>query len=272
MIILKSEEIANRNLDAATLSQAKTLFETDGFLKIENLFEKELIQLLASDLMENLSIENDALTRGTRIHNRRYIVSVALKPPFNQPELYANSILLSLMKEFLGPHYILGSIGAVISLPGAPDQHIHSDYEPLFKEQPELRGVLPPYAITVGIPLIDIDLLNGPTKIWAGSHRVPSPDAKNFPRHLLCGPVGSCYFWDYRTLHAGGSNHSEQMRPLLYLAYTRRWFKDYLNPDLLLIEEEIPEEHRHLFPIQQLKYAEAETDFKAKVSALFGPA
>lgn len=222
--------------------------------------------MLAADLLTQLN-----LNEGIRIHNKRYIVTVPLKGPFNQPELYANPILLGLMRELLGPDCILSSVGAVISLPGALEQHIHSDYEPLFREQPHLNEMLPPYAITVGVPLVDIDLLNGPTKIWAGSHRTSDKKlVDSYPRHLLYGPMGSCYFWDYRTLHAGGSNHSDEMRPLLYMAYTRRWFKDFLNPDKLIIDEEaIPEEYRSLFPIHHHRAAAAEADFKVKVAALF---
>lgn len=248
--------------------QAKAAFAEQGFFKLENLFRKELIRELASDLLGHLDLDE-----GTRIHNRRYIVTVPLKGPFNQPELYANPRLIEVMRAILGPDCILNSVGAVVSLPGAIDQHIHRDYEPLFKERPELNELLPPYAITVGVPLVDIDAINGPTKIWIGSHRaIDKQSVDSYPRHLLSGPIGSCYFWDYRTFHAGGSNHSDQMRPLLYMAYTRRWFKDFLNPDRLVIDlETIPEEHRRLFPIQQKhRDAETEAEFKKQVASLFG--
>lgn len=239
---------------------AKELFETQGFYKIESLFPKEYIEELAAHLEAQLNLEE-----GVRIHNGRYIVNVPLRGPFNRPELYANPTLLGLLREILGPDCILASVGAVVSLPGASDQHIHSDYGALFPEMPDLHRELPCYAITVAVPLVDIDVINGPTKIWPGSHRTNSQEA----RHLLCGEMGSCYFWDYRTLHAGGSNHSEAMRPLLYMAYTRRWFKDILNPDKLIIEEEtIPEEHRALFPIQKFQSKEAALRFQKEVAQL----
>lgn len=239
---------------------AKELFEAQGFYKIESLFPREYIQELATHLYAQLDLEE-----GVRIHNHRYIVTVPLKGPFNRKELYANPVLLALLREILGPDCILASVGAVVSLPGASDQHIHSDYGALFPENPDLHRQLPCYAITVAVPLIDIDVINGPTKIWPGSHRTNLQET----RHLLGGQMGSCYFWDYRTLHAGGSNHSEAMRPLLYMAYTRRWFKDILNPDKLVIEEEtIPEEHRALFPIQKFQSKEAIAHFHKEVEEL----
>jgi ectoine hydroxylase-related dioxygenase (phytanoyl-CoA dioxygenase family) len=256
-IVLRESEILDEKLHGNTFKVAKHLFEVHGFLKIENLFHREFIESLGSDLLGQLNYNEEEMTlgNGALVSHRRYIVPIAFKSPFNRPEFYANPILLSLMKEFLGPHFILSTIGSVVSLPGSTDQHIHADYFPLFEENTALIGMHPPFAITVGIPLVDIDPLNGPTKIWSGSHRTYPIDQKmdSYSRHLLYGPMGSCYFWDYRTFHAGGSNYSEKLRLLLYLGYTRRWFRDSLNPDHLKIEEgefeKIPEEHRQLFSL-----------------------
>jgi ectoine hydroxylase-related dioxygenase (phytanoyl-CoA dioxygenase family) len=256
-IILTENELSEKKLRERTFKIAKHLFEVHGFLKIENLFSRAFIQLLASNLLSQLNYNEEemVLGNGAMVSHRRYIVPVPFKEPFNHPEFYANSILLSLMKEFLGSHFILSTIGSVVSLPGAIDQHIHADYYPLFEENTALAGMHPPFAITVGVPLVDIDPLNGPTKIWSGSHRIYPIDQKmdSYTKHLLFGSMGSCYFWDYRTFHAGGSNHSDQLRPLLYLGYTRRWFRDSLNPDHLKIGKEefekIPHELRKLFPV-----------------------
>jgi len=254
-ITLSESEIANEKLHENTLRTAKHLFEVHGFLKIENLFPKEFIRTLASNYADQLRFNEEEMTldRGTLVSYRRYIVPIAFKPPFNDPQLYANGILMPLMKEILGPHFILSSLGAISALPGSTDQHVHADYFPLFEENISTSNTIPTFAVTFAVPLVDIDLINGPTKIWPGSHHVYPIDQRmmNYSKHLLCGPIGSCYFWDYRTFHAGGSNHSDQIRSLLYMAYTRRWFKDSSNPDVLHIEKEerqkISPEHHQLF-------------------------
>jgi ectoine hydroxylase-related dioxygenase (phytanoyl-CoA dioxygenase family) len=157
------------------------------------------------------------------------------------------------MKALLGPSPILSSIGAISALPGSTNQHLHADYYPLFEEDVDASNKTPTFAITLGVPLIDIDMVNGPTHIWAGSHHTYPIEQSmlTYAKHYLHGEAGSCYFWDYRTFHAGGSNHSEEVRSLLYMAYTRKWFRDCSNPDYLKISEEeyqsIPEEHRSLF-------------------------
>ncbi len=265
-ITLSQSEILEQKLHPNTLKMGKHIFETHGFLKIENLYPKEFIQELAAAYTSQLQFNEEEMTLGSgaEVSHRRYIVPIPFKPPFNHPELYANAILMPLMKEILGPHFILNSLGSFTALPGCTDQHLHADYYPLFEENTSISSMIPTFAITFAVPLVDIDLINGPTKIWSSSHRTYPIDQQmhSYTKHLLCGPIGSCYFWDYRTFHAGGSNHSEHMRSLLYMSYTRRWFKDFSNPDFLLMDEEqlqgVPDECTHLFahllkPVRALK-------------------
>lgn len=254
-IVLSEQEIADEKLHANTLKMAKHFFDVHGFLKIENLFPKEFIETLATAYEKKLHFDEKEITlaNGTKVSNGRYIVPIDFKPPFNDPMLYANKILMPLMKELLGPRFILNSLGAISALPGSTNQHVHADYFSLFEEDVSISSKTPPFAITFAVPLMDVDLINGPTQIWAGSHHSYPIEQSMvaYQKHFLYGPMGSCYFWDYRTFHAGGSNHSDNIRSLLYMGYSRRWFKDFSNPDFLLIEEEdyksIPQEHISLF-------------------------
>ncbi len=247
-ITFTNEEIKNKKPHSNTLKIAKHLFSVHGFLKIENLFSPEFIDTLALDYQTRIPLES-----GTKASNGRHIVPISFKGPFNDPTLYANTMLLPIIETLLGPNCILNTLGCISALPGCTDQHLHADYFPLFEEDLSTSNQIPAFAITVGVPLLDIDLLNGPTKIWSGSHLTYPIEQTMlaYPKHLLHGVKGSCYFWDYRTFHAGGSNHSEEVRSLLYLAYTRRWFKDILNPDMLKIEKEefdkVPSEYKKLF-------------------------
>ncbi len=254
-ITLSEQEILTGSLHPNTLQMAKHFFSVHGFLKIENLFAREFLEQVAKAYEEQLDFAQEEMTlkQGTQNSHRRYIVPINFQKPFNDPKLYANALLLPLLKELLGRHLILSSFGAISALPGSTDQHLHADYFPLFEENLPLSCQTPPFAITVAIPLLDIDLINGPTIAWSGSHLTYPIESKMqaYQRQFLYGSMGCCYFWDYRTFHAGGSNHSENIRSLLYMAYTRRWFKDFSNPDFLHINEKdylsIPQEHRSLF-------------------------
>jgi len=89
---------------------------------------------------------------------------------------------------------------------------------------------LPAHAINVAIPLIDVAVETGPTGIWLGSHKwpesyIPPPEAMTsvpFQR-------GDCILVDYRTLHTGLPNHSNLVRPIIYMTYARTWFFDECN-------------------------------------------
>jgi hypothetical protein len=251
-IRLTEEEIRQQKMDIKTLAMAKHFFDVQGFLKIDNLFSKEFIAGLSQAYDERLrwKKEDQDLSSGVKVSDKRYIVPISLTEPFNDPRLYDNPILMPLLEAILGPRLIVGSMGAVTALPGAMEQHIHADYTTLFEEDLRSSCSIPTYAITFAVPLIDIDCINGPTKIWPGSHRTYPIEQKmhSYPMDLLYGETGSCYFWDYRTFHAGGSNHSDTPRSLLYMSYTICWFKDFFNTEELQMETK---EYHSLAPKQK---------------------
>ena len=252
-VALTEEELSTGMMHSHTLQKAKHAFCVHGFLKIEMLFSKTFLATIAAAYAKQLTYREEELEQGTKTSHRRYIVPIALQGPFHDPQLYANPILLQLMHALLGKHLLFSSLGAISALPGCMDQHLHADFYALFEEELAISCATPPFAITVAVPLLDIDPLNGPTHIWSGSHLTYPIDQRmeSYEKHLLYGSMGSCYMWDYRTFHAGGSNHSSEIRSLLYMSYTRRWFQDLANPDRLSIPqkefEEIPEEYKALF-------------------------
>ncbi len=117
-------------------------------------------------------------------------------------------------------------------------QHIHRDHPALFAEAGRLSDILPPYALTVVVPLVDLDEETGTTALWEGSHRAtPTGHEENggaqsallVEASLPWSKLGDCYFMDYRLLHAGTANNSSRPRPILYLVYSRIWFQDRKN-------------------------------------------
>jgi len=92
---------------------------------------------------------------------------------------------------------------------------------------------LPATAITVGIPLLEMNEVHGTTALWPGSHR----DGGRLKEESI-NPIvreGSCMLWDFRLWHAGTPNRSALPRPLLYLTYCRPWFLEpnfdkWINP------------------------------------------
>jgi ectoine hydroxylase-related dioxygenase (phytanoyl-CoA dioxygenase family) len=154
---------------------------------------------------------------------------MSLTPPFDDDALYANPLLLRLAELFFDDRFLLDSYVAVQSLPGAQKQRPHRDVPPLFKNI-ELSQQLPCYAITMIIPLVDIDVQCGTTALWPGSHRdMMKKHAQVDEPVLPVIPRGSVYLWDYRLVHAGTENYADYNRPILSLVYGRSWFSDSEN-------------------------------------------
>jgi ectoine hydroxylase-related dioxygenase (phytanoyl-CoA dioxygenase family) len=155
------------------------------------------------------------------------MITVDLEPPFEHRELVANPWLLSVLRAAFDDDVVLAAYGVVCSLPGAPKQHIHIDGSDLFP-QAGINRVLPIVAVTVAIPLLEMNEIHGTTALWPRSHR----DGKVASSETGDEPLvreGSCAIWDYRLLHSGTPNRSATPRPLLYMTYCRAWFLDHKN-------------------------------------------
>jgi Phytanoyl-CoA dioxygenase (PhyH) len=228
-IVPSESERATGALGSDTIERASRCFRADGALLIEDIVDAHIVTEARAAFNQAYlhyldgSNHEDALTVG----DRRVLVTVRLEPPFDDQQFFANPYLLPIMRAALDDGFVLGGFGVVCSLPSAPAQHQHDDGGNLFP-QPGLNGILPPAAITVAIPLLEMNEAHGTTALWIGSHR----DAKVGFKEVAIEPVvreGSCMLWDFRLKHGGTPNRSSLPRPLLYLTYCRPWFVEHLN-------------------------------------------
>ena len=147
------------------------------------------------------------------------MITVDIDPPFERRELIANPLLVSVLKAAFEDDFILGAYGVVCSLQAAPRQHIHRDGANLFR-QTALNRLLPIVAVTVGIPLVEMNEINGTTALWPRSHRDEALASTEIADEPLVRE-GSCVLWDYWLRHGGTPNRSAAPRPLLYMTYCR---------------------------------------------------
>lgn len=221
------------------VEQASHLFSTHGALWIKDVFDPEFIDELAdaydkrytsrpvSQLKKHYAIVGD----------HRFMISIRVEAPFDNPLLFDHPQLSSILRHWLGSQYVISSLGSVVTFAGADAQPIHFDHPPLFESEEKCLG-LPPYAVTMVVPLVDLDRQTGSTAIWEGSHR--SKGARKQLESLMHEPdwdaasvplakKGDVYFMDYRVIHGGTANRSEDSRPILYIVYSRPWFFDSFN-------------------------------------------
>jgi len=238
-IDVKSIELPTTIQNSAILQEGVHLFLQHGCLVIKNVFDLDFIQKLHDEVTNSFKdyFVDKKFDNALHIGDKRTMVTISLEGAFNSSEYYAPPKLFPLMEFLLSENLILAAMGCVISLPGSNDQNKHRDYNNIYWPNfnyPDLESFIakaPPYAITLGIPLVPVTELTGNTRFWLGTHlrKIKKDDPNLGPGVDFVADLGSCYLFDYRILHCGVANRSDVPRPLLYNTYTCPWFRDPVN-------------------------------------------
>jgi phytanoyl-CoA dioxygenase PhyH len=259
-----------KGLSPKILRKVLAGMKRDGAVAFGNLFPMPLLKKARLDVMRRHEA-GELRERGlVRDIGGRYAAVLPFEGPFLDPKFYANPILIDMISALLGTDSCIGSLEAVISMPFSSRQHQHIDGPIRFdrsigktkrRYQRDLSD-LPPYAVTLCVPLCDVDEENGPTAIWAGSHRTAlrsrPPGQKEilrkYPEERMVGEFGRSFLFDFRVFHGGQPNYSREPRPLLMFVFTRRWYRDPnladAFPSVVITKrnlDRIPVRHRSLF-------------------------
>src|SRR3974390_1623379 len=168
-----------------------------------------LPKLLAREFAEQLAhrvVERAAAPPGhSGLHavgHRRFMVPLPMQDAVLDSHVWRHPKVLRLLRSVLGPNLVLHALGAVLALEGAEQQHVHTDHPPLYG-QTGIESLLPPYAVTAAVPLIDVDDRSGTTRVWPRSHlSAERPgDAAGYVDPRL--DAGDCLIFDYRLYHGG---------------------------------------------------------------------
>jgi len=240
--------------DPDVQARALEIYNKSGALLIDRMISPQLLADLQSAYGETVKNWRAAgLGKPNNVGDKRFTVPIRIKPPFNDPALFANPVLLNLLTEVMGDRPILSAFGAVVTLRGARMQHIHREHPLLFTHD-ELNQQLPTYAVNMLLPLIDLDEEAGGTQIWEGTHKLRASEKWQGEPSVIYTEAGSTLTFDYRLYHGGMPCRAEHNRPMLFLSYSLPWFKDTLafesHAAVAISQQEmltIPEEHRDLF-------------------------
>lgn len=208
---------------ADNLQMAKSLFATNGYIRVQNLFTAE--QMAGFDAQYRDRYRK--FLTATNKRDKRPLFTVDIEGVFAQRAVISNPVLLPFLESVLGVDFILAAMSAVASFPGAPDQHLHRDATMLFGPDNTADTALPVYSITILVPLINFTKETGCTRVWPGSHKIAGREAG-----LAVGSldpevhVGSVLISDGRVLHRGAANQSDKLRPLFYTTFHRSWYRD----------------------------------------------
>jgi hypothetical protein len=86
--------------------------------------------------------------------------------------------------------------------------------------------------LTAIIPLLDLNLLTGSTEVWPRGPTMATPDLwieRLDGSTTLPLALGDAALMDYRVCHGGTPNLGNEPRPILYIVYSRPWFRDAEN-------------------------------------------
>lgn len=134
--------------------------------------------------------------------------------------------------------------GAIPSLAGSGPTDMHRDVYPflntsLDNDLSDIDIHLPPYYMTVFIPLVDITVENGPTEFIKCSFREKEVDEANAPIYAPLLNPGDVIIFDGRTLHRGTPNRTDKEKLIAYITFVANWYHDqtfainnYLFPEL----------------------------------------
>ena len=140
-------------------------------------------------------------------------------------QLAATPAIAAVVRGLLGSKTYLEKAGMLVAHPGAEPQRWHMDTPHLFA----CREHLPPHSISVFLPLCELTELNGPTEFQLATHIKANLTRPPSHADARC-PLGSLVVYDVRVMHRGGPNRSEADRPVIYLTFSRIWYRDTLNP------------------------------------------
>lgn len=221
------------------IAEAVTYLHRHGIVVLENVIDPSHIDALHA----RLGPEAEEIARNPKHHFNWNKGNMDQAPPLIPDlmfqDVWANSIVVSVLSSILGPcpvsHYANGNT----ALKSTARQPVHSDID---KPHP-----LYPFAYAVNIPLCDVSVENGSTEIWVGSHRDSNIDQHNEnsdgehdltikpelveERRQHSPPVqpstkkGSIVLRDIRLWHAGMPNKTAVPRIMLAFVVQPKWFQ-----------------------------------------------
>lgn len=259
MIRIDCRGVPTEDLAASEqIRAAADCFTRHGYAILDNVVAKEKIERLHREFLDGYSrfLKDEETDEVRQVGYQRYMLSLKMSGGFADPDIFANPYVVALVRQVLEASAILEAFGLVVSLPGAPAQVSHFDGPHLFAS--ELSVMLPAYALTFALPLIEMNEHHGTTSLSPGSHRWRREQENQDGLEISpLVPTGSCLFWDFRLRHRGTTNRSTTPRPMLYCTYSRPWYKDPVNflggKQMRRVDVDpsfvaaLPESTRHLF-------------------------
>ncbi|KAH0191139.1 phytanoyl-CoA dioxygenase family protein, partial [Aureobasidium melanogenum] len=248
-VAVTSEELIAKKLGWHNLELATRALHRDGLVVLKDVIEHTKLDALNKTMVQD-ALQLQALgDEGPFNYNKG---NIQQDPPMTKSHfdssIFLNSMATQVTTSVLGPKPRLTFMSGNSALPPVPgvtpqSQPVHTDAD---FDHPES-----PFALVVNIPLIDMDINNGSTEVWLGTHNITSLAAQEgkqgdrasgrIAKHLLeqrkqergpCQPIvkkGSIIIRDLRLWHAGKPNFSNDVRVMLAMIHFAAWYRNAMK-------------------------------------------
>jgi ectoine hydroxylase-related dioxygenase (phytanoyl-CoA dioxygenase family) len=208
---------------AAAAQAASQIMRRDGAVVLDDVIDPALIARCRDQLIARYpDFATPDRERNFGGHVGRHTHPLVVEDALADPAVLLPDPVAAIADSRLGRKFKVDSFGALVALPGAPDQNAHRDAW-LFEGE-RIDHILPAYAIAVAIPLVTMDEISGRTAFWRGTHR--SANVRPTGEHDFAPVVhpGSVLLWDFRVYHHGLANRGAAPRPVLFSVVAREWW------------------------------------------------
>ena len=198
---------------------------TDGFVLLEEFYDRDRIRGMRDDFAAQLEALRSGGDGGRE--QSRYNIQLPVREPFVAPDIQTNEMVYPLVQRLLGEDVAVSFMAADTPLKGSVYQTAHSDGVSLF---PDLDAALPVFNIVFNIMLVDFTPENGPLEIYPyGTQFLDWKDADLGSQlrepQVVLAPAGSIIVRDARMWHRGTPNRTDEMRPMMAVAFSRSWYR-----------------------------------------------
>lgn len=227
---IPSRDVEAGVVNAARMDAALRAFEEDGVVALPGIVNTDHIAALGEKMLDDIRVYAETNEIGNNYQG--------LRPPPCHPHLYAdivlNEIVIAISHRILGDGLRQVTYGANTAFVGSKPQRVHTDISQLW---PHLKRPTPCSALVVNIPLVDVDVENGATICWPGTHhdsqlargeRFPTEEMRaereaKRPSERVETQCGAVVMRDLRLWHGGMPNTSDTPRPMLAMVHQCGW-------------------------------------------------
>jgi hypothetical protein len=202
---------------------ASAILRREGVVVLDDLVDPALLSACMQEISEHYpDHDKPDPVHYLGSYPGRHTAPLVIDGTLADPAIFAPTTVRDIAQHLLGEERILESFGLLVSLPGSPNQGRH--FDGLLFAETHLDRVLPPTALSVAIPLVALDAVNGTTAFWRRSHREVFVEGS--PDFAPALPVGSALVWDFRTHHSGRGNMGDAARAVLFSVHSRNWWQE----------------------------------------------